>query len=75
HKTGYFLDHRENRRRVVALSFNKKVLDVFSYAGGFSVHALANGASEVTSVDISKQALNIARENGKLNSYAGKHKT
>ncbi|WP_431157586.1 class I SAM-dependent rRNA methyltransferase [Winogradskyella poriferorum] len=75
HKTGYFLDHRENRRRVGALSFNKKVLDVFSYAGGFSVHALANGASEVTSVDISKQALNIARENGKLNSYSGKHKT
>lgn len=75
HKTGYFLDHRENRRRVGALSSNKRVLDIFSYAGGFSVHALANGASEVTSVDISKQALNIARENGKLNSYSGQHRT
>lgn len=75
HKTGYFLDHRENRRRVGALSYDKRVLDVFSYAGGFSVHALANGASEVTSVDISKQALNIARENGKLNSYSGQHRT
>ena len=65
HKTGYFLDHRHNRKHVGELSENKKVLDVFSYAGGFSVHALANGASEVTSLDISKQALQIAIENGK----------
>ncbi len=75
HKTGYFLDHRDNRRRVGELSKGKKVLDVFSYAGGFSVHALANGAKEVTSVDISKQALDIAFLNGKLNPYTGKHKT
>ena len=75
HKTGYFLDHRDNRRRVGKLSKNKTVLDVFSYAGGFSVHALANGAKEVTSLDISKQALDIARQNGKLNNYSGKHKT
>jgi 23S rRNA (cytosine1962-C5)-methyltransferase len=75
HKTGYFLDHRENRRRVGQLSKNKKVLDVFSYAGGFSVHALANGAKEVTSVDISKQALEVALENGKLNPHKGKHLT
>ena len=75
HKTGYFLDHRENRRQVGLLSKHKTVLDVFSYAGGFSVHALANGAKEVTSVDISEQALEIALQNGKLNSYSGKHKT
>ena len=75
HKTGYFLDHRHNRKHVGELSENKKVLDVFSYAGGFSVHALANGASEVTSLDISKQALQIAIDNGKLNSYSGIHKT
>lgn len=75
HKTGYFLDHRENRRQVGLLSKNKTVLDVFSYAGGFSVHALANGAKEVTSVDISEQALEIAIQNGKLNSYSGKHIT
>ncbi|MDO1500874.1 class I SAM-dependent rRNA methyltransferase [Winogradskyella maritima] len=75
HKTGYFLDHRENRRRVGELSQGKTVLDVFSYAGGFSVHALANGASEVTSLDISKQALEIAEENGKRNEYNGIHKT
>lgn len=75
HKTGYFLDHRENRKRVGELSKNKKVLDVFSYAGGFSVHALYNGAKEVTSLDISKQALDIAQQNGKLNTYTGTHKT
>ncbi|WP_223034440.1 class I SAM-dependent rRNA methyltransferase [Hanstruepera marina] len=75
HKTGYFLDHRHNRKRVGELSKGKTVLDVFSYAGGFSVHALANQAKEVTSLDISKQALEIAVENGKLNDYSGKHYT
>ncbi len=60
HKTGYFLDHRANRKQVGEWSKGKTVLDVFSYAGGFSVHALANGAKEVTSLDISKQALEIA---------------
>ncbi len=74
HKTGYFLDHRANRKQVGKWSKNKTVLDVFSYAGGFSVHALYNGAKAVTSLDISKQALQIALENGKLNKYSGKHK-
>ena len=74
HKTGYFLDHRANRKRVGELSRNKTVLDVFAYAGGFSVHALANGALEVTSLDISKQALDVALYNGNLNDYSGKHK-
>ncbi len=73
HKTGYFLDHRENRRQIGLLSKGKTVLDVFSYAGGFSVHALANGAKEVTSLDISAQALEIAIQNGKLNEYSGQH--
>ncbi len=75
HKTGYFLDHRENRRRVGALSAQKTVLDVFSYAGGFSVHALANGAKQVTSLDISSQALDLAKANGLLNKHKGSHKT
>lgn len=74
HKTGYFLDHRANRKRVGELSKGKTVLDVFSYAGGFSVHALANGATEVTSLDISQQALEMAVENGRLNEYSGHHK-
>ncbi len=75
HKTGYFLDHRHNRKRVGALSKGKTVLDVFSYSGGFSVHALANEATEVTSLDISAQALEAAKANGKLNAYSGVHKT
>ena len=75
HKTGYFLDHRANRKQVGEWSKNKTVIDVFSYAGGFSVHALYNGAKEVTSLDISKQALEVAVQNGKLNDYTGIHKT
>jgi 23S rRNA (cytosine1962-C5)-methyltransferase len=75
HKTGYFLDHRNNRKRVGELAKNKTVLDVFSYAGGFSVHALAGGAKEVTSLDISAPALKIAEENAQLNPHTGKHLT
>lgn len=75
HKTGYFLDHRHNRKRVGEFSKGKRVLDVFSYAGGFSVHALAGGATEVISLDISAQALKIAIQNGQLNPNNGVHKT
>lgn len=75
HKTGYFLDHRANRKQVGEWCKGKTVLDVFSYAGGFSVHALYNSAKEVTSLDISKQALEIAIQNGRLNDFKGKHKT
>lgn len=75
HKTGYFLDHRANRKRVGELAHSKSVLDVFSYTGGFSVHALVGGAKEVTSVDISKKALDMAIENVALNPCSGKHIT
>ncbi|MBT8261485.1 MAG: class I SAM-dependent rRNA methyltransferase [Bacteroidia bacterium] len=75
HKTGYFLDHRNNRKRVGELAKGKSVLDVFSYTGGFSVHALVNGAKEVTSLDISKQALEVASYNASLNEYTGTHQT
>ncbi len=73
HKTGYFLDHRYNRKCVGELSKGKSVLDVFSYAGGFSVHALAKGAKDVTSLDISAQALAVAKENATLNDHKGTH--
>ena len=75
HKTGYFLDHRHNRYQVSKISKGKRVLDIFSYAGGFSVHALAGGAKEVTSLDISKQALAMADQNVKLNRLNARHKT
>jgi len=74
HKTGYFLDHRHNRKRVGELAKGKTVLDVFSYAGGFSVHALSGGAKQVVSLDISEHALEMAKENAHLNEYNGKHK-
>ncbi|MBG6129668.1 23S rRNA (cytosine1962-C5)-methyltransferase [Aquimarina sp. EL_43] len=73
HKTGYFLDHRHNRKRVGELAYDKTLLDVFSYAGGFSVHALKGGARKVVSLDISKQALDMAKENVALNVHKGKH--
>lgn len=75
HKTGYFLDHRHNRKQVGDLATDKSVLDVFSYAGGFSTHTIAKGAKEVTSLDISEQALKVAEENVKLNPHTGKHIT
>src|SRR5690606_30537160 len=73
HKTGFFLDHRQNRHRIGQLSKNKSVLDVFSYSGGFSVHALAGGAREVTSIDFSSHALELAKTNASLNTHHGKH--
>ena len=73
HKTGYFLDHRHNRKRIGELSKGKSVLDIFSYAGGFTVHALAGGATQVTSLDISRQAQEMAKANVALNNLKGKH--
>jgi len=74
HKTGYFLDHRANRHKVGKMSNGKSVLDVFSYAGGFSTHAIAGGAQEVVSIDISKQAIALAERNVRLNRDAPPHK-
>ena len=73
HKTGFFLDHRHNRYLVQQKSKGKRVLDVFAYAGGFSVHALVGGASSATSIDISKQALELATANAELNPHKGTH--
>lgn len=73
HKTGFFLDHRANRKRVGAISKDKTVLDIFSYAGGFSVHALAGGATEVCSLDINAHALEMAKKNANLNHVEGVH--
>lgn len=55
-KTGAFLDQRENRRRVGALAAKREVLNLFSYAGGFSLHAALGGATAVTSVDTAAAA-------------------
>jgi 23S rRNA (cytosine1962-C5)-methyltransferase len=62
-KTGFFLDQRENRQRIRALASGRAVLDGFSYTGGFSIAALAGGASRVSAVESSKDAIEIAKEN------------
>lgn len=66
-KTGFFLDQRENRMRVAELAAGKEVLNLFSYTGGFSLHAANGGAIRVTDVDISEHALESARRNFALN--------
>lgn len=66
-KTGFFIDQRENRQLLRHLSQGKKVLNTFSYTGGFSIYALSGGATEVHSVDISADALAICDKNVELN--------
>ena len=66
-KTGFFLDQRENRRRVEALSRGASVLNAFSFSGGFSLYAARGGAVSVTDLDISAHALESARRNVALN--------
>ena len=66
-KTGWFYDHRSNRREMQALVKDKNVLDVFSYVGGWGVQALQAGAKSATCIDSSEQALQLARKNAELN--------
>jgi 23S rRNA (cytosine1962-C5)-methyltransferase len=61
-KTGAFLDQRESRRRVRELARGRRTLNLFSYAGGFSLYAAVGGATEVTSVDIAAAAHATAQE-------------
>ena len=67
HKTGYYLDQRDNRRFLERYCRNKKVLNCFSYTGGFCLYALKGKASSVTNVDVSQPALDIAKKNIVLN--------
>lgn len=60
HKTGYYLDQRDARAEVGTFASGKRVLNCFSYTGGFGLFALKNGAESVTEVDVSKEALAIA---------------
>jgi 23S rRNA (cytosine1962-C5)-methyltransferase len=73
-KTGFFIDQRENRDLLKTYSKEKRVLNTFCYTGGFSVFALAGGASEVHSVDISAEAVKLAEENVRLNFPNANHK-
>ena len=66
-KTGYFLDQKENRLEVMKLSRGASVLDCFCHNGSFALHAAKGGAKDVLGVDISEEALEVARFNAQMN--------
>jgi 23S rRNA (cytosine1962-C5)-methyltransferase len=68
-KTGFFLDQRENRALARTLARGRRVLNLFSYSGGFGVYAAAGGAAAVENVDISAAAIEGARTNHALNGF------
>jgi len=67
HKTGFYLDQRDNRALVSEFSKGKNVLNCFSYTGGFSVYALAAGANKVTQIEASSSAIELSLKNIELN--------
>ncbi len=73
-KTGFFLDQRDNRLLLTKFVRGKTVLNTFCYTGGFSMYALAAGASLVHSVDSSQKAMDLTAENVELNApFDGQH--
>lgn len=66
-KTGWFYDHRMNRARVQQITKGLRVLDVFSYIGGWGIEAAVAGAKEVVCVDSSAKALDLVEKNAALN--------
>ncbi len=66
-KTGFFLDQRDNRKKVQELSRDKNILNVFSYTGGFSLYAAKGGAKHVTSLDINRPAMESMERNFAMN--------
>jgi len=74
-KTGMFLDQRENRRRIGQLARGARVLDVYTYAGGFALNAMKGGARETMCVDSSARALERVRAHAALNGYGAQIST
>lgn len=67
-KTGFFIDQRENRHLLSQMAAGRKVLNTFSYTGGFSTAAALGGAKSVHSIDSSKSAMALCEKNMRLNS-------
>ena len=67
HKTGFYLDQRDNRNQIKRYANGCDVLNAFSYTGGFGIAAVAAGATSVTHVDLSAPALELAKANTALN--------
>src|SRR5882762_1401102 len=72
HKTGLYLDQRENRARVAGLAAGRDVLDAFCYTAGFACHALRGGARRAVGVESSPEAITAARRNLELNGVASR---
>ena len=70
HKTGFYLDQRDNRSMLQHYAAGKTVLNCFSYTGGFSIAALHGGATHATNIDASQPALDIAAQTAALNGFA-----
>lgn len=66
-KTGFYCDQRDNRRRVGELATGRRVLDAFSYSGGFALHAAKGGARQVIAFESAAEALALAGRNRQLN--------
>lgn len=71
-KTGFFLDQKYNRAAVARIAKGKRVLDCFTYAGSFGLNAALGGAEHVTCVDVSQQAVDMAKANAVRNGLDGK---
>jgi 23S rRNA (cytosine1962-C5)-methyltransferase len=69
-KTGWFYDHRLNRARMMDYAKGARVLDVFSYIGGWGLQALKAGATSLTCLDASEQALDLVEHNARLNGFS-----
>ena len=67
HKTGFYLDQRDNRGLVSKFSKGKSILNSFSYTGGFSVYALASGAEKIIQIESSSSAIELSAKNFEIN--------
>jgi 23S rRNA (cytosine1962-C5)-methyltransferase len=67
HKTGFFCDQRDNRRKLASLAAGRRLLDVCCYTGAFSIAAKLGGAADVTGVDLDEKAVAQAKANANLN--------
>jgi len=72
HKTGFYLDQRDNREKLIKYCPGKQVLNCFAYTGAFAVYAAVAGAGRITNVESSAEALELARRNMALNGFAGR---
>jgi len=72
HKTGFYLDQRKARRSLRGICKGKKILDLFSYCGGFAVNAALFGAESVMAVDIKDEWLDLGKKNAQINGVADK---